>query len=532
MSSNKFYIRLSWLMLLIVALQFNLTSCNDDENGGGMPEITAVRLPDPEKADSTFVKTSPGQLIAIIGRNLQNAHHVYINDQSIYFNPTMNTDHSIMLTIPTEEDGFMLTPWNAELKAEIRVETPGGIATYSFKVLSPKPTAQRIAGVYPREPGDELKLYGKNLLDITRVYMTDRTLDEISAMKDMTEIGGNQVEITGYSLTQNRYLDNQTKTYVTESVMTFTLPTITYETGSVVVECEAGVAAAEYATLPPRPVLTGISTDMPIPGAAVTLRGTNFIQVEAVKYGDITIPGDQLTVAESEDAITFTMGAKPAAATSTLTVITPGGETEMKFYEYERLLVDFDNRGVDMKWDPNATYQEADGTNPPYVSDGKFALMNVQDNGWNWWGTMIYWQANAEGTPFTLPSYDLIPANTPADQVYLAVECYNINAPFTGSAMIHYQLQTANAGESVWENFDWGTNKPMEPVLADIEGNTPLNQWYRAVLPFGKFGIYSGKTYKDIVESGITTIRLMDMNWAGDPMLLNVCFDNIRVVTK
>ena len=152
MSSNKFYIRLSWLMLLIVALQFNLTSCNDDENGGGMPEITAVRVPDPEKADSTFVKTSPGQLIAIIGRNLQNAHHVYINDQSIYFNPTMNTDHSIMLTIPTEEDGFMLIPWNAELKAEIRVETPGGIATYSFKVLSPKPTAQRIAGVYPRDP--------------------------------------------------------------------------------------------------------------------------------------------------------------------------------------------------------------------------------------------------------------------------------------------------------------------------------------------------------------------------------------------
>lgn len=33
MSSNKFYIRLSWLMLLIVALQFNLTSCNDDEMG-------------------------------------------------------------------------------------------------------------------------------------------------------------------------------------------------------------------------------------------------------------------------------------------------------------------------------------------------------------------------------------------------------------------------------------------------------------------------------------------------------------------
>ena len=72
-------------MLLVAAtvLGMTITSCDDDESTSGQPVITAVRVCDPEKADSTFVKASQGQVIAIMGENLDNTIYVYINDQKV-----------------------------------------------------------------------------------------------------------------------------------------------------------------------------------------------------------------------------------------------------------------------------------------------------------------------------------------------------------------------------------------------------------------------------------------------------------------
>lgn len=527
---KRLYNNACWLLLCLLTMQLGFTACSDDENVG-TPEITAVRVADPEKADSTFVKAWPGSQIVIIGSNLQNAHHVYINDQSVYFNPTMNTDHSIILTIPTEEDGFELASWNDKLKAEIRVETNAGTATYAFNVLNPAPSGQRVAGLYPREAGDNLKFHGKNLLDVVRVYITDQPLEEIVLLEDLADIAGNQVEITNYDFEHNKYLDNKTKVYVTESVMSFTLPSVTFNAGTVVVECEAGYAMAEYAKLPPKPVINSVSSDMPITGAPVKIHGQNFIQVESVKYADVVIPAEQLNVAESEDCIEFVMGEKPEADATELIVTTPGGEVKLPFYEKERVLLNFDGLGFDNGWGPNAVYESADASKAPYTSDGVYSRINVTDNGWNWWGTMIYWRSSWDSVPFALPSYDLIPADTPAEQVYLAMEVYNAN-PFNGGAMIHYQVQTVDGGQSEWVNWDWNTNVYIEPVLCDIDGETPLSQWYRSVIPMSRFGIYSGKTYKDIVESGLQQIRFMNHNYTGTPMQIDVCIDNVRIITK
>lgn len=519
----------NWLLWLILILGYTFTSCKSDESVG-VPEITAVRVADPAKADSTFTKAWPGAQIVILGRNLGGAHHVYIDDQSVYFNPTMNTDHSIILTIPTEEKGFKLASWNKDLKPEIRVETPGGVATFSFKVLNPVPSGQRIAGLYPRSTGDKLKFYGRNLVDIVRVYFTDRTMDEIAAMDTLIDIGGKQVEVKDYSLTQNKYLDAKTKLYTSESVMDFSLPELPYGAGTLVVECEAGFAYAEFAKLPPKPILRDISSDMPISGTKVVLTGANFIQVAAVKYGQVVIPAEQLHVSASEDSITFVMGAKPDAPVSEILVETPGGQAKMPFYRKSSVLVNFDDLGFDNAWSPNAVYQTANPDAAPFVSDGKYAWMDVQDNGWNWWGTMVYWKANEAGTAFKLPDYSVIPANTPSNRVFLAMEVYNTR-PFDGTAMIHYLLET-DKGNMEYVNWDWNTSERMEDVLMDSNGNCPLNQWYRAVLPFSKFDAFKGKTYKDIVESGWKQLRLMDHNYAGTPMKLNVCFDNIRVIMK
>ena len=101
MKQNKINHPYRWLFMALAALMvISLSSCKDDEEGMGTPVITAVRSCDPAKADSTFTKAGTGSLLAIIGQNLSKVQKVYINDQQVYFNPTMNTDHSVVVTIP------------------------------------------------------------------------------------------------------------------------------------------------------------------------------------------------------------------------------------------------------------------------------------------------------------------------------------------------------------------------------------------------------------------------------------------------
>lgn len=239
-----------------------MSSCNDDDNSGGIPVIESVRTCDPEKADSLFTKSAPGQMIVIQGRNLANARALYINDQNVTFNPTLNTDHSIIATIPTEKDGFQLTVWNSELSPEIRVETAGGTAVFAFKVLAPTPSIVRVAGRYPRQAGDKLTLYGTNFLDVERVYFTDVN-PRINPETGERPAKGNEVDVEDFTLKHNRYFDEKEKKYVTDSEMSLTLPALPYTKGFIVVQTPQGNSVMEYASLPPAPILASISSDMP-----------------------------------------------------------------------------------------------------------------------------------------------------------------------------------------------------------------------------------------------------------------------------
>ena len=120
---NKFSVM---ALLLMAVFQTVMTSCSDDKEGMGTPVITAVRVTDPAKADSTFTKATAGQMLAIIGENLSDVRKVFINDQEVQFNSTMNTSRSLIVTVPTEEKGFILTAFDSSLKDEIRVETSHG----------------------------------------------------------------------------------------------------------------------------------------------------------------------------------------------------------------------------------------------------------------------------------------------------------------------------------------------------------------------------------------------------------------------
>lgn len=102
---NRLYILLAVLLANISLL--TLSSCSDDDNSGGAPEIHCVRTTNPELADSTFTEATVGQMILIEGVNLDGAVHVYINNQDVYFNSNYNTSRHliiiILLTVPKGE---------------------------------------------------------------------------------------------------------------------------------------------------------------------------------------------------------------------------------------------------------------------------------------------------------------------------------------------------------------------------------------------------------------------------------------------
>lgn len=537
------------LVLLVTVLGLSLASCNDDTTAGGQPVITSVRLCDPEKADSTFTKAPQGQIIAIMGENLNDAVYVYINDQKVYFNPTMNTDHSIIVTVPSESKGFKLSTFNEGLKDEIRVETTHGTATYGFKVVGGYPQISRVQCEYPRKAGDQLNVYGLNLEAIESMYFTDMTPEEL-AVEESETIGGNHVEVADYKFIVNdHHLNTKTQNYETTSQLSVTIPELPFDRGTFVVECAAGTTYIAYGKTPGMPVITYISSDMPVAGEEVTIKGREFVQVEKVMYGDVEIL--DYTVAESEDGITFTFEDVPAIGSdAVLSITTPGGTVSTSFYDRSLLLVDFDGIGADNGWDPKATTEFAVFDEAPYTSTGNFGRINVPaETGSQWWGTMLFyrggWDEGGNLIPFTMP--ENIPADASADDVYLAMEVFDNNSDYnnggTGfSGFLRYVMFPNGADTNAddqsawtfdnfqWEDYDAGTWSNIVPILADDNNEAYKGKWYRHVMPLSKFPCYAGLNYSGIKALGLDQFRIQSINQHNKGGKIDVCFDNIRLI--
>lgn len=550
---NKFSLM---ALLLMAVFQTVMTSCSDDKEGMGTPVITAVRVTDPAKADSTFTKATAGQMLAIIGENLSDVRKVFINDQEVQFNSTMNTSRSLIVTVPTEEKGFILTAFDSSLKDEIRVETSHGTAVYAFKILAPSPSLTRLYAVYPRKAGDSLYIYGINLVDIEKIYFTDIKAEALDTTVWET-VGGKHVEVAKFkNIQQDHHINEMTQAYETSSVVGIELPSISYDEGSLVVETKAGVSYLPFTKLPGKPIIKSINTDMPVFGEAVVISGNEFVQVEAIKYGNVTLSSSDFTVSEGMDEIQLVFKKKPSVGgDGMLTVVTPGGSAAVPFYNYNCLLTDFEEEtAIDNGWDPKAVIDETDGDDVPYVSDGYFARFNIPSEGQQWWGTMIYFRKDWDGNKFPLPGYDVIPADASTDDVYLAMEVYNNNSDYNNgkfTGYLRYFLQYDNE-DPVTPNDDSGNPNPADkvnvydngftwtdynaqacsfdrPILADINNKTPQREWYRHVIPLSSFMKYKGKDYKFVYENGINQFRIQSMNQGTRKGKIDVCFDNIRI---
>jgi hypothetical protein len=85
--------------LMLVATASMITSCKKDSSP--MPVINYIRVTNPVSSDSLLVSANQGQLIAIVGTNLQDAREVWFNDQQSRLTPTYISSTSILVSVPS-----------------------------------------------------------------------------------------------------------------------------------------------------------------------------------------------------------------------------------------------------------------------------------------------------------------------------------------------------------------------------------------------------------------------------------------------
>jgi hypothetical protein len=181
--SNRLIIK-ALIFLMISNMVF--MSCKEDEPGP--PLITQIRLPDPDKADSTFTQADPGTLIVIQGENLGGVLHVYFNNYEAYFNSVFATDNNIIIRIPGEAPTEVIDP---DVPHEIRVVTDHGEATYTFVLTPPPPTINYISNENAPH-GEDIYILGSNFYLIEKIVFpgdleaTDFTVNKSASIIELT----------------------------------------------------------------------------------------------------------------------------------------------------------------------------------------------------------------------------------------------------------------------------------------------------------------------------------------------------------
>lgn len=121
------------LLAMTLAVVSTFTSCKkDDLLNNGQPRIKYVRVTRPESSDSLLAGAHQGQLIAIIGENLQNTTQIWFNDQQATLTSTYITNGSVLVSVPTP------IPLSINNKLKM-VFSNGDSLLYDFQVQISKP---------------------------------------------------------------------------------------------------------------------------------------------------------------------------------------------------------------------------------------------------------------------------------------------------------------------------------------------------------------------------------------------------------
>lgn len=123
----------------------SLVACDDDDdNRDADPVIRYVRSTDAAASDSLITAASLGNVIAIVGENLESVRAISFNDKPALLNTCYITDKTIIVTVPKDipediTDKMYVTAWNGNV-----IEVP-------FVASIPAPVVTSISNEYAEE---------------------------------------------------------------------------------------------------------------------------------------------------------------------------------------------------------------------------------------------------------------------------------------------------------------------------------------------------------------------------------------------
>lgn len=167
--------KIVFLLLLTAGVVSVFSSCKKDEETG-TPSVSYVRVTRPESSDSLLVGAGQGQLIAIVGNNLQNAVQIWFNDQQAQLTPTYITNTSILVRVPTQIPATV----NNQVKILFR---NGYELVHNFEVQISKPVVTSMVSEFVNE-GDIAIINGNYFYEPVTVTFTGGATGEVVARLD------------------------------------------------------------------------------------------------------------------------------------------------------------------------------------------------------------------------------------------------------------------------------------------------------------------------------------------------------------
>lgn len=159
------------ILLLLVATVGIITSCKKDSSGE-VPVINYVRITDPASSDSLLVGAGQGQLIAIVGNNLQNAREIWFNDQQSLLTPTYISKTAILVSLPSQIPDSITNTISIIFKDGYKLE-------YPFEVQISKPYIASAECEYVPE-GGSLVIHGSYFYAPVTVTFTGGAVGEVT----------------------------------------------------------------------------------------------------------------------------------------------------------------------------------------------------------------------------------------------------------------------------------------------------------------------------------------------------------------
>lgn len=160
---------------MAVSMAGIFTGCSDDDSGG-KPMISYVRVTEPTSSDSLLIAAAQGQMVAIMGRNLQNTVELWFNDQQAVLTTTFITSTSIITRVPSE------LPEEITNKVKL-IFSNGESLLYDFSVDVSEPVVSRIKSEYVNT-GEVATFYGDYFYEPLVVTFSGGVEGEIISVED------------------------------------------------------------------------------------------------------------------------------------------------------------------------------------------------------------------------------------------------------------------------------------------------------------------------------------------------------------